>query len=63
MRSTHTILVAEEKPATREFLADNLTADGYEVLVAEDRSKAIALQSTRSDPPTVSRVASTPTRR
>ena len=39
MRSTHTILVAEENQATREFLADNLTADGYEVLVAEDRSK------------------------
>jgi DNA-binding response OmpR family regulator len=43
MRSTHTILVAEENPATREFLADNLTADGYHVLVAEDRSKATAL--------------------
>ena len=43
MRHTHTILVAEEDPATREFIADNLTADGYDVLVAEDRPKAIAL--------------------
>jgi DNA-binding response OmpR family regulator len=35
--------VAEENPATRQFLLDNLSADGYEVLAAEDRSKAIAL--------------------
>ena len=39
MRRTHTILVAEENPATREFLDDNLTADGFFVLVAEDRAK------------------------
>ena len=43
MRHTHTILVAEEDSATREFLADNLIADGYTVLAAEDRAKAIAL--------------------
>src|SRR5437763_8659791 len=30
-------------PATRQFLLDNLTADGYEVLSAEDRTKAIAI--------------------
>src|SRR4051812_5983372 len=30
-----TILVVEDDPATRTFLADNLTADGYELLVAD----------------------------
>jgi DNA-binding response OmpR family regulator len=43
VRQTQTILVAEENPATRQFLLDNLTADGYEVLSAEDRAEAIAL--------------------
>lgn len=43
MKQTHTILVAEEDPVTREFLADNLTADGYRVLTADDHTKAIAL--------------------
>jgi DNA-binding response OmpR family regulator len=47
MRRTHTILVAEENSATREFLDDNLTADGYFVLVAEDRAKAMALLGTK----------------
>ncbi len=47
MRRAHTILVAEENPATRAFLAENLAADGYEVLSAEDRSKTIALLDTR----------------
>ena len=41
-----TILVAEEHDATRAFLADNLTADGYRVLIAPDRAKALALLST-----------------
>ncbi|HVS29307.1 MAG TPA: response regulator transcription factor [Solirubrobacteraceae bacterium] len=31
----HTILLVEDDPATRTFLADNLTADGYELLVAD----------------------------
>jgi DNA-binding response OmpR family regulator len=44
---THTILVAEKNSAARAFLADNLTADGYEVLAAEDRPKAIALLDVR----------------
>ena len=35
--TTSTILLAEEHDATRAFLADNLTADGYRVLVAPDR--------------------------
>jgi DNA-binding response OmpR family regulator len=30
-----TILVVEDHPATRMFLADNLSADGYELLEAE----------------------------
>lgn len=41
-----TILLAEEHDATRAFLQDNLTADGYRVLVATDRAKALALLST-----------------
>ncbi len=43
MRHTHTILVAEENPATREFLIDNLAADGYHVLAGDDRPKTMAL--------------------
>ena len=43
MTRTHTILVAEEHPATRGFLIDNLTADGYRTLAADDRPKALAL--------------------
>ena len=41
-----TILLAEEHDATRAFLADNLTADGYRVLIAPDRAKALALLAT-----------------
>jgi DNA-binding response OmpR family regulator len=41
-----TILLAEEHDATRAFLHDNLSADGYRVLVAPDRAKALALLST-----------------
>ena len=44
--TTATILVAEEHDATRAFLADNLTADGYRVLIAPDRPAALALLST-----------------
>ena len=35
--------MAEEHPATRKFLIDNLAADGYGALAAEDRAKALAL--------------------
>ena len=31
-----TILLVEDHPTTRSFLADNLSADGYEVIEAED---------------------------
>jgi DNA-binding response OmpR family regulator len=41
-----TILLAEEHDVTRAFLHDNLSADGYRVLVAPDRAKALALLST-----------------
>jgi DNA-binding response OmpR family regulator len=41
--SSHLILVVEEDHATRTFLADQLTADGYEILVAEDRRHALHL--------------------
>src|SRR5947209_13743097 len=44
--TTSTILVAEEHDATRAFLADQLVADGYEVLTAPDRAKALALLPT-----------------
>ena len=38
-----TILVADEDPDERAFLSDNLEADGYSVLAASDRVKAMAL--------------------
>jgi DNA-binding response OmpR family regulator len=44
--TTSTILVADEHDATRAFLADNLTADGYRVLTAPDRATAVALLAT-----------------
>jgi DNA-binding response OmpR family regulator len=43
MNTTATILVAEEDPSSRAFLASQLSADGYSVIVAEDRAKATAL--------------------
>ena len=39
------ILLAEEDPASREFLARELAADGYEVMQAENRRHALALLS------------------
>jgi DNA-binding response OmpR family regulator len=41
-----TILLAEEDDTARAFLHANLSADGYRVLVASDRAKALALLST-----------------
>jgi DNA-binding response OmpR family regulator len=43
MASARTILLAEEDPATAGFLADNLIADGYRVLVADDKPAALEL--------------------
>jgi DNA-binding response OmpR family regulator len=40
---TRSILLADEDAATRAFLADNLTADGYRVLVADDKPTALEL--------------------
>jgi DNA-binding response OmpR family regulator len=42
-----TILVAEDDPATQRFLADELTADGYELLVAESAADALRLLETK----------------
>jgi DNA-binding response OmpR family regulator len=41
MKPQTTILLTEEDAATRAFLADNLTADGYEVYVANDKRSAL----------------------
>ena len=50
MEPARQILIAEEDAATRAFLADNLTADGYEVLLADDKPSALAkLDSKRPD--------------
>src|SRR3954471_8395477 len=38
-----TILLVEDDAATRTFLADNLTADGYELLVADCVSDGLRL--------------------
>jgi DNA-binding response OmpR family regulator len=45
VNTNQTILLADEDDATRAFLASNLTADGYQVRPAADRTKAIALLS------------------
>ncbi|MEI7559745.1 MAG: response regulator transcription factor [Actinomycetes bacterium] len=42
-----TILVAEDDDATRTFLADNLTADGYELVVADCARHALRLMETK----------------
>jgi DNA-binding response OmpR family regulator len=38
-----TILVVEDDDATRTFLADNLTADGYDLLVADSAAAGLSL--------------------
>jgi len=43
--TSYTILLVEEDDATRSFLQDNLSCDGYRITAAEDRAKAIALLS------------------
>jgi DNA-binding response OmpR family regulator len=42
-----TILVVEDDQPTRTFLADNLTADGYELLVAEGMRDGLRLLETK----------------
>ena len=42
-----TILLVEDDDATRTFLADNLTADGHEVLVADCARDALRLLETK----------------
>jgi DNA-binding response OmpR family regulator len=42
-----TILVVEDDDATRTFLADNLTADGYELLVADCARDGLRLLETK----------------
>jgi DNA-binding response OmpR family regulator len=42
-----TILVVEDDAATRTFLADNLTADGYELLVADTAEHGLRLLETK----------------
>lgn len=42
-----TILVAEDDATTRTFLADELSADGYELLVADSASDALRLLGTK----------------
>jgi len=44
---TRSILLAEEDAATCAFLTDNLTADGYRVLVADDKTAALELLEAR----------------
>src|SRR3954447_19584440 len=41
MPSTRSILLVEQDAVCRGFLADNLTADGYEVIVAADKADAL----------------------
>src|SRR3954468_9583802 len=42
------ILLAEEDPVIAGFLADTLVADGYTVLVADDKPAALELLETRA---------------
>ena len=44
-KTSYTILLVEEDDATRAFLKDNLSYDGYRISAAEDRAKAIAVLS------------------
>lgn len=45
--TTATILLVEDDPSTRTFLADNLTADGYELVVAGGIREGLRLMETR----------------
>ena len=45
--SSQLILIVEESRSTRAFLADQLAADGYEILLTDNRRQALALLGTR----------------
>jgi DNA-binding response OmpR family regulator len=48
--NAHSLLLVEDDPATREFLADNLTADGFAVATAAEPSEALrAIELRRPD--------------
>src|SRR3954467_15698318 len=51
MEPPRPILLAGEAPAIAGFLADNLVADGYTVLVADDKPAALELLETRRPDP------------
>jgi DNA-binding response OmpR family regulator len=44
--SSQLILIVEESEVTRAFLAEQLTADGYEILLADSGRRALALLGT-----------------
>jgi DNA-binding response OmpR family regulator len=44
--SSHRILIVEENNRTRAFLADQLAADGYEIVLADSRRHALHLLAT-----------------
>ena len=47
MQPTHSILLCEEDAAARAFLADNLIADGYDVITADCKPAALAKLASR----------------
>jgi DNA-binding NtrC family response regulator len=47
MGSPHTILVVDEDEICRAYLADNLAADGYQVMSAGTREQALAILANR----------------
>jgi DNA-binding response OmpR family regulator len=50
MEPVHSILLCDEDAVTRAFLADNLLADGYRVLVADSKPAALAkLETDQAD--------------
>src|SRR5215211_1458855 len=50
MQPAHSILLYEEDAATRAFLADNLSADGYRVIGTATKAAALAeLEARRPD--------------
>jgi DNA-binding response OmpR family regulator len=52
-KTSYTILLVEEDDATRAFLQDNLSYDGYRITAAEDRAKAIAVLSVEQPQPII----------